>query len=120
MLVWKTWLVTVCARPGWRDTLSRIERDKQRIDLELFLSLTKILKAPPQDLLGEGNGSDEIDDPSERARLWRELTNVHRSRRPSRRVAQIRHVAQQVEELLAQLECMPVEIEAVYKRLRRV
>jgi hypothetical protein len=35
-------------------------------------------------------------------------------------VAQIRHVAQQVEELLAQLECMQVEIEAVYKRLRRV
>ena len=109
-------------------TLSRIERDKQGIDLGLFLNLTRILKAPPQDLLAEGNGSDEVDplavriaslEPSERARLWRELTNVHRSRRPTRRVAQLRHVVQQVEELLAQLEWMQVEIETVYKRLRR-
>jgi transcriptional regulator with XRE-family HTH domain len=109
-------------------TLSRIERDKQGIDLGLFLNLTRILKAPPQELLGEENGSAEIDplavriaslDPSERARLWREITNAHRSRRPSRKIAQLRHVAQQVEELLAQLECMQVEIETVYKRLRR-
>jgi len=32
-------------------TLSRIERDKQGIDLGLFLTLSRILKAPPHDLV---------------------------------------------------------------------
>src|SRR6266550_1806691 len=65
-------------------TLSRIERDKQGIDLGLFLTLSRILKAPPHDLLtADGDGRDSVDplvhriaslDAAERARLWRELT----------------------------------------------
>src|SRR5438552_16440751 len=34
-------------------TLSRIERDKQGLDLGLFLTLCRILHTSPQDLLGD-------------------------------------------------------------------
>ena len=42
-------------------TLSRIERDKQGIDLGLFLTLSRILKAPPHDLLtADGDGGTRL------------------------------------------------------------
>src|SRR5438105_7718441 len=71
-------------------TLSRIERDKQGIDVGLFLTLSKILRSTAHELLADASATDKVDplavriaglDPTERARLWRELTDVHRNYR---------------------------------------
>ena len=109
-------------------TLSRIERDKQGIDVGLFLTLSKILRSTAHELLADASATDKVDplavriaglDPTERARLWRELTDVHRNYRVSKRGGQARNLGQQVEELLAQIEFLHAEIESVQKRLRR-
>ena len=64
-------------------TLSRIERDQQRIDVELLLTLMRILKINAQDVLDEQKPEDGVDPivakisalaPPERTKLWRDLT----------------------------------------------
>jgi transcriptional regulator with XRE-family HTH domain len=110
-------------------TLSRIERDKQGVDLGLFLTLSKILKAAPHELLADGNRPDKVDplalqiaslDPIERAQLWRELTSsTNRNPRGAKRGAHVRGLGLHVEELLAQIEFLHAEIESVQRRLRR-
>src|SRR6266516_4653722 len=65
-------------------TLSRIERDKQGLELGLFLVLCKVLKTSPRDLLVDGDeGGDGNIDPlavriaglnhPERLQLWHDL-----------------------------------------------
>lgn len=105
-------------------TLSRIETGKQGIDLGLFLSLAKILKAVPHDLLGS-DGEEEVSDPlakkiaglasAERARLWRDLAAARKERHRKPRA----EVGAQFEELLAQFEYLRQEIESVRTNLRR-
>ena len=64
-------------------TLSRVERDKQAIDVELFLTLARVLNATPADLLRGDNGEDADNalavriaamQSRERTLLWRQLT----------------------------------------------
>jgi transcriptional regulator with XRE-family HTH domain len=106
-------------------SLSRIERDKQNVDLGLFLTLTRILNLTPHEIL-EDAASDEGVDPlvraisgmqtGERAQLWRSLaeeSKIHRARK-----AKGRSVANEVEELLAQVDFIRGEIESVQNRLR--
>jgi transcriptional regulator with XRE-family HTH domain len=107
-------------------TLSRIERDKQNLDLALFLTLTRILKLTPHEVLGDTGEEDGVNplvrtisgmETSDRAQLWRSLTEerkAHRSRK-----ADGHAVANEVEELLAQVDFMRGEIESVQKRLRK-
>jgi transcriptional regulator with XRE-family HTH domain len=105
-------------------TLSRIETNKQGIDLSLFLTLARLLKAVPHELLGE-NGAEHDDDllarkiaalsSGDRIRMWNDLTAARRGRRKSARS----ELNGQVEELLAQLEYIKVEIESVRAHLRR-
>ena len=105
-------------------TLSRIERDKQGLDLEMFLTLTRILKAPPQEMLATENGTaaDPLAaqiarmDPTERTRLWKDLSTTVRASRQGR--ARLRNLSFEVEELLAQMDFLRDEILAVQKRLR--
>lgn len=107
-------------------TLSRIERDQQRIDVELLMALMRILKLNAQEVLDEK--SEEEDDgvdpmvskisalpTAQRTRLWRELTA---NRKAARLPVASRMLAQQVEEFLAQIDFLRGEIEAVKKRLR--
>ena len=106
-------------------TLSRIERDKQGMELGMFLGLCKILNMPPQDMIGARESSDGVDpiaariarmDSKERTRLWKELSaNVQKSKNDR---AKVRQISQEVEELLAQVDFLREEIEAVQKRLR--
>ncbi|MGH9424353.1 MAG: helix-turn-helix domain-containing protein [Thermoanaerobaculia bacterium] len=107
-------------------TLSRIERDKQNLDLGLFLTLTRILKLPPREILDDVEEDEGLDSlvraisgmpTSERARLWRSLA-AERKRRQGRATHR-RLIATEVEELLAQVDFIRGEIEAVQKRLRR-
>lgn len=107
-------------------TLSRIERDKQNLDLELFLTLSRILKMAPHELLGETDASgDSVEttvrslgnmQPEDRARFWRSLA-ADRKNRTSR--ASLRNLTATVDELLAQIEYVRLEVEAMQKRLRR-
>jgi len=107
-------------------TLSRIERDKQNLDLGLFLTLTRILKLTPHEVLGDTEEDDGLTpivrtissmQTHERAKLWRSLAAERRSRRPHRVDGRV--VANEVEELLAQVDFIRGEIELVHKRLRR-
>jgi len=79
-------------------TLSRIERDKQGLELGLFLLLCRILKASPQELIGVEDG-DNIDPLAVRARTEK--------------------LREELEELMAQLEFVRAEMDVVHSRIRR-
>ena len=105
-------------------TLSRIERDQQRIDVALLMTLMRILKINAQDVLDEQPFDDGVDPmvakisalpAQERTKLWRDLTA---SRKGNRSAVPNRALAQQVEEFLAQIDFLRGEIEAVRKKLR--
>lgn len=111
-------------------TLSRIETDKQAVDLGLFLVLAKVLKVTAHELLGDADGeTDSKVDPlarriaaletKERAELWRELAIERRVQRSRKKTTQIQHVGVQVDELLAQIDFLREELEAVRSRIRR-
>ena len=107
-------------------TLSRIENDKQSVDLGLFLVLAKVLQVRPNDLLEEELGPKG--DPmarrvaglgaTDRADFWRDLATERRTQR-NRRGAPARDIGQQVEELLAQVDFLREELESVRKRIKR-
>ena len=109
-------------------TLSRIENEKQTLELGLFLTLAKVLDRAPNDLLGEDGGNEAGLDPlvkkiatfeaTERTQLWRELASARRNVRIKNRRLQVKQLGQQVEELLAQIDFMREELENVRKRLR--
>jgi transcriptional regulator with XRE-family HTH domain len=106
-------------------TLSRVENGKQALDVTLMLLLAKILECRPADLVDE-NGALDLKselvskfaalDTRARSAVWLELAEGSRKRRG--RNGRIRNVAQEIEELLAQLDFLRAEIEAVRKRLR--
>jgi transcriptional regulator with XRE-family HTH domain len=108
-------------------TLSRIERDKQGLELGLFLTLCKILKSSPQELIG-GESADNVDplairiaslDHRERVQLWQDLAASRRGERRGAQRTHMRRMAEEVEELLAQIEFVRAEIESVHGRIRR-
>jgi transcriptional regulator with XRE-family HTH domain len=108
-------------------TLSRIETNKQGIDLGLFLVLARILRTAPNELLSEEQTDDRSDplvrqiaslQTLDRTKLWRELAATRRAQRSSRR-AEIRNLGQQVEELVAQIEFLHEELDAVRLRVKR-
>ena len=113
-------------------TLSRIENEKQTLELGLFLTLAKVLDRLPNDLLGEEAGDNHGDtlDPlvrkiatfeaTERTQLWRDLATAKRSQQRTRsRRLHARQISQDVEELLAQIDFIREELENVRKRLRQ-
>jgi len=108
-------------------TLSRIERDKQGLDLGLFLILCKILKTLPHDLLGDEVG-DNVDplalqigrlNHGDRVQLWRDLANARRTDRRQTMRSNVRRLSDEVEELLAQLQYVQAEIESVQNHVRK-
>lgn len=108
-------------------TLSRIERNKQALDLGLFLVLAAIVRVTPSELLAgtdqdSGNGDELVRrlaamKTEERTRLWRELTKAIATSRDQRPAMQARTV--QIEEVLAHLEYLSREIEMVRQNIRR-
>jgi transcriptional regulator with XRE-family HTH domain len=108
-------------------TLSRVERDKQAIDVGLFLTLARVLSTAPADLLSEGDGSESDSalatriaamQSRERTKLWRQLNEERRDLRNHRR-ADNQAMALEVEELLAQMDFLRDEIESVRTRLTK-
>jgi transcriptional regulator with XRE-family HTH domain len=112
-------------------TLSRIENEKQTLELGLFLTLAKVLERTPGDLLGtdgDAEAAGAVDpmvrkiaafESSERMQFWKELATAQRNQRLRTRRVQLGQLSQQVEELLAQIDFMREELENVRKRLRR-
>ena len=108
-------------------TLSRIENDKQSLELNLLVTLAKILDVPPAEFLNGMTDEEEAGKPlarriatletKKRAELWRNLAAERRTQRASARPS-VRDVAQQVEEVLAQVEFLREELETVRKRMR--
>jgi transcriptional regulator with XRE-family HTH domain len=109
-------------------TLSRIERDKQAIHVGLFLVISKILRTTPHELLGDEEESNSVDplirkiaamETGERAKFWRTLAETRRLTRGRGHRGEVRALAREVEELLAQVDFLREEIDAVRKHLRR-
>ena len=107
-------------------TLSRIERDKQGLELGLFLLLCKVLKTSPRDLIVEGESDSNVDplavrmaglNHPERVQLWHDLAANRRGDRRHVR-AQMRRLAVEVEVLMAQLEFVRAEMESFHSRVR--
>lgn len=111
-------------------TLSRIENDKQTLEVGLFLTLARVLDRTPNELLGNDGSATEDEglDPlvkkiaafeaGQRTQLWRELAVEQRTQRVKGRRGQMQQLSQQVEELLAQIDFMREELDNVRKRLR--
>jgi transcriptional regulator with XRE-family HTH domain len=106
-------------------TLSRIERDKQNLDLGLFLTLIAILKLPPHEVLADLDAHEGVDpvvraitgmETTDRTKLWRTLAAERKANRSSK---SNRGVVNEVDELLAQVDFIRGEIESVQKRLKR-
>lgn len=109
-------------------TLSRIENDKQSVDLGIFLTLAKVLEVSASDMLDENENAKNADplahriamlETKKRAELWRDLAAERRSPRGRARGAAVRDVTQQVEELLAQVDFLREELETVRKRIKK-
>ena len=107
-------------------TLSRIENGKQGVDLGLFLTIVKILRVEPADVLGseeENSSGDRLVDQitalqgEQRTRLWRDLAASRRASHERR--SDSRAINQKVEELVAQMEYILGEIEAMRGKQRR-
>ncbi|HYC93661.1 MAG TPA: helix-turn-helix domain-containing protein [Thermoanaerobaculia bacterium] len=109
-------------------TLSRIENDKQSIELNLLVKVAAILQVSPGDLLNSIAGNHQNEDPlahrialletKKRAELWRDLAIERRTQRARSRLTP-RDVAQQVEEVLAQVDFLREELETVRRRMRK-
>mgnify|MGYP003575242528 CR=1 FL=1 len=109
-------------------TLSRIETDKQSLDMELFLSIARVLQVPTEQLLRDNNVEDNGDPLArrivalgnrERLELWRNLAIERRTYRSTKRGAEMRHVGHQVDELLAQVDFLREELESIRKHVKR-
>ena len=110
-------------------TLSRIERDKQGLELGLFLTLCKVLKTAPRELIADADGTEGGIDPlavriaalghDERVELWHDLAEARRGEKRSVMRNRMRRLGDEVEELLAQLEFVRAEMESVHTSVRK-
>lgn len=115
-------------------TLSRIENNKQSVEVGLFLQLARVLNVQANDLLdseqdgdANGNGDGKLEplvrrinalSGRERLTLWRELAAERRGQRKTRG-NDAKQVLQQVDELLAQMDYLREELENVRKGIKR-
>jgi transcriptional regulator with XRE-family HTH domain len=109
-------------------TLSRIENDKQTLELGMFLVIARVLKTAPKELLGTQADALEKDPLArqiaslgarERTELWRDLAAEQRARRSRSRAAAEQQIGAKIDELLAQLEFLREELESIKKRSHR-
>ena len=111
-------------------TLSRIENDKQSVDLGLFLVLAKVLQVAAHELLhveSDGESDGNVDplarriamlETKKRTELWRDVATERRAQRARSRSPRT-DTAQQVDEMLAQIDYMRDELENFRKRIKK-
>jgi transcriptional regulator with XRE-family HTH domain len=115
-------------------TLSRVENSKQSLEFGLFYRLTKILECRPADLVESGNDAEAVEgedlvDPLirkvaalssvERKKLWEKLAQARREALNTRQQIRSSQLAEQLEELLAQVDSIQAEIQSLTARMRR-
>lgn len=109
-------------------TLSRIENDKQSVDLAIFLTLARVLDVSAAALLQDEEERQSGGNPlaqqisiletKKRAELWRDLATVRRTSKRSR-ASSASEISHQVEELLAQMDFLREELDTVRKRIKK-
>lgn len=110
-------------------TLSRIETSKQSLEMNLFISIAKILGENPADFFDiEEPGSKDSDSiveaigrltSKDRTRVWDRLAKAPRIKDKGRdRRSQSRVLGQEIEEVLAQLDYLRNEVDGMRKRTR--
>lgn len=109
-------------------TLSRIENDKQSLEINLLVTLAQVLQVAPADLLQRVTDEADEERPlvqriaglevKKRTELWRDLAAERRTQRTRTRQGG-RDLVQQVEEVLAQMEFLREELETVRKQVRK-
>jgi len=105
-------------------TLSRIENNKQGLDLDLFMLLARILKTDPNDILDDSQrgAAEPIAQKinalrsTERVRFWKELSAASRERRDGKKTHDL---TSHVDELLAQIDYIRDELLSMRRRFRR-
>ena len=111
-------------------TLSRIENNKQSLEVGLFLLLAKVLDVSPGEFLDAESEKDSGNvDPlarriaalesKKRMELWRDVAAERRVILARRRGAAARDASQQVEDLLAQVDFVREELDVMRKRLKK-
>lgn len=107
-------------------TLSRIENSKQGLDLEVFLQLARVLDLDPAQLLGEDSGGKTEAsiiaqlDSHDRLQMWRDLASETKTKKGSgnMRRAQIRALATELQDVVAQIDFLREQVEYLRRRLR--
>jgi len=110
-------------------TLSRIETSKQSLEMNLFISIARILGENPADFFDVEepgrNNSDTIVDAigrlssRDRTRVWDRLSKAPRIKEKGvDRKSQSRVLTQEIEEVLAQLDFLRNEVDGMRKRSR--
>jgi transcriptional regulator with XRE-family HTH domain len=103
-------------------TLSRIETEKQSVDVNMLIVLARILRVSPSDLITDGGEHDSekslvdalaVLAPEERAKVVTAASRRHASRRP----AEPLHA--QLEALLATIDMIKEELTAIQRQTRR-
>jgi transcriptional regulator with XRE-family HTH domain len=103
-------------------TLSRIENEKQALDVAMLFALARILHIAPEELIGDGSEHEEelaqtiARMPAvERTRLWRQLASSRRTSASG--VRDSGDMSARLEELLAHIDFLRQEIESVKLRM---
>lgn len=105
-------------------TLSRIERGKQTLDVDMLVRIAEILGKEPQELFGEAHSTPAQIvgslSAAERIEFWQLMARSAEVRAEGEKHKKhSRDLVMQVEELLAQLDYLRTEVEVVRSRLRR-
>lgn len=108
-------------------TLSRIENEKQSVDVAMFLEIAAILQVAPQDLLldVERKGPESLAGriaalgSRERQELWRDLATEQRMTPARKHDSELKQVGQHLDELVAQVEFLREELDLIRKRIRK-
>lgn len=99
-------------------TLSRVETNKQSVDVALLLELARILDVPPAEILG---GDGEVDDVGSLARRLATLRPADRTRvfLESSRRGNGKQVQTTIDDLLLTIDVLREELLAVRRAVRR-
>jgi len=113
-------------------TLSRIENDKQSVEMGMFLLIARVLNVPATELLDGASAEDDGEGKLEplvrriaslpardRLDLWHELAAERKAQRGRARGSDARQMGQHVEELLAQVDFLREELEGVRRRIKK-
>jgi transcriptional regulator with XRE-family HTH domain len=98
-------------------TLSRVETNKQTIDVHLLLTLARILEVPAGEILGDGGDKNDIDSVSRKLALLEPADRTRAYLQASRR-RNAKEVTSTLDDLLSTVELLRDELLAVQRAVR--